>query len=242
MKNQIFRLIIFFIFGSRLMAQDVAFTRIPLIGEMAPEFTAQTTVGKIHFPDDYPMKWKILFSHPGDFTPVCSSEILQLALMQDDFDKLNAKIFVISTDGLDNHREWVKSLEAINYPGKDPIKIKFPLIPDPDLHISKKYGMLHSYTSTTRDVRGVFIIDPNDRICAVFFYPHNIGRNMEEVKRTLIALQTSEKYDVLTPVNWSPGGKVMEKNPTQNEANKAPGKRRTNPSVFPWYMSFINLP
>jgi peroxiredoxin 2/4 len=224
-------------------SQVVDNTRIPLLGEMAPEFTAQSTTGEIHFPDDYSMKWKILFSHPADFTPVCSTEILELAFMQEDFDKLNTKLIVISTDGLNSHIAWIKSLEAINYPGKDPIKIKFPLVSDPDFKISKKFGMLHSYTSTTKDIRGVFIVDPNDRVCAVFFYPQNIGRNMDEIKRTLIALQTSEKYDVLTPANWTPGGDVLKKlKGNQEETNSSQKKGGTNMSVFPWYMNFIKLP
>jgi peroxiredoxin 2/4 len=242
--KKVFSLLFFtMILVGQLWPQAIDNTRIPLLGELAPEFTAQSTTGEIHFPDDYSMKWKILFSHPADFTPVCSSEILQLASMQEDFDKLNTKIIVISTDGLNSHIAWVKSLETINYPGKEPEKIKFPLVSDPDFKISKKFGMLHSYTSTTKDVRGVFIIDPNDRICAVFFYPHNIGRNMDEIKRTLIALQTSEKYDILTPANWNPGGDVMVKNPSNHEEVKVPNKNKSsNPTIFPWYMNFIKLP
>ena len=103
--------------------------------------------------------------------------------------------------------------------------------------------MLHSYTSNTRDIRGVFIIDPNDRVCAVFFYPQNIGRNMEEVKRTLIALQTSDKYNVLTPANWSPGCDVMVKSPAvHDEAKNQEKKENHKASNFPWYMNFIKLP
>jgi peroxiredoxin 2/4 len=243
MKKLVIQSVLYLFLGSRLFAQDAAGFHIPLIGEMAPEFTAQSTQGKIHFPDDYPMKWKILFSHPADFTPVCSTEILQMALMEDEFTRLNAKIFVVSTDGIQSHKDWVRSLESIDYPGKNPIRITFPLISDTNYSISKKYGMLHSYTSTTRDIRGVFIIDPNDRICAVFFYPHNIGRNLEEIKRTLIALQTSDKYNVLTPVNWSPGGKVLEKEPVQHKGAPEPEKKKSNGSpVYPWYMNFITIP
>jgi peroxiredoxin 2/4 len=244
MKKLVISLILIVIFTGRLLAQETTDARIPLLGEMTPEFTAQSTEGKLHFPNDYAMKWKILFSHPADFTPVCSSEILQLASMQEEFNKLNTKIVVLSTDGLSSHIAWVKSLEQISYPGKDPVKINFPLVPDADFKISRKYGMLHSYTSNTKDIRGVFIINPNDRICAVFFYPENIGRNMDEIKRTLIALQTSEKYDVLTPVNWNPGGDVMLKNPStasdvQHNLQKAELSGYTQ---FPWYMTFIKLP
>lgn len=243
MKKLAFLFIINMIFVVHLRSQDKENTRIPLLGEMSPEFTGQSTTGNIHFPDDYFMKWKILFSHPADFTPVCSSEILQLASMQDEFDKLNTKIVVVSTDGLSSHIAWIKSLETVRYPGKETVKIKFPLVSDPDFKISKKFGMLHSYTSTTRDIRGVFIIDPNDRICAVFFYPQNIGRNLEEIKRTLIALQTSEKYAVLTPANWIPGCDVMVKNTALYEEAQIQDKT-VNPIVsnFPWYMCFKKLP
>ena len=230
------------IFTIDCWSQDKENSRIPLLGEMSPEFTAQSTFGKIHFPNDYYMKWKILFSHPADFTPVCSTEILQLAAIQDEFEKLDAKLFVISTDGLSSHIAWVKSLETISYPGSTPVKIKFPLISDSDLKISKQFGMIHSYSSTTRDVRGVFIIDPNDRISAVFFYPNNIGRNIDEIKRTLIALQTAEKHNVLTPANWNPGKAVLEKPKTgQNEISEQEKKDKQSNSPFPWYMVFKNL-
>lgn len=228
--------------SDRIFSQEKENSRIPLLGEMSPEFTAQSTMGKIHFPNDYYMKWKILFSHPADFTPVCSTEILHLAAVQDEFEKLDAKLLVISTDGLNSHIAWVKSLETISYPGSTPVKIKFPLISDSDLKISKKFGMIHSYTSSTRDVRGVFIIDPNDRVSAVFFYPNNIGRNIDEIKRTLIALQTAEKHNVLTPANWVPGNPVLEIPKTEQKEVSQKEKQSKQPdSAFPWYVIFRNL-
>jgi len=228
--------------ATTLWSQESKDTRIPLIGEMAPEFTAESTTGRIHFPDDYYMKWKILFSHPADFTAVCSSEILELAAMQKDFDKLNTKIVVVSTDGLSSHMEWVRSLETVKYKGKDPVKIKFPLVTDSNLEISRKYGMIHSYTSTTRDIRGVFIIDPSDKVCAVFFYPLNVGRNLDEIKRTLIALQTAEDTKVLTPANWNPGQDVMIQAPKTNAEAESLAKKK-DPDLYSvtWYMWFKKL-
>lgn len=235
-------ILIFIITASQGWSQNNDPTRIPLLGDLAPEFTAQTTTGKINFPTDYEMKWKIIFSHPADFTPVCSSELLELATMQEEFNKLKTQIMVLSTDGLSSHMAWVQSLETISYPGDEPIKIAFPLIADPDFRISKKYGMIHSYTSNTRDVRGVFIIDPSDRIAAIFFYPMNVGRNMDEIKRTLIALQTAEKYDVLTPANWIPGEKVMVHSPdTQQEAEKMEQKKDKELTSLSWFMWFKEL-
>ena len=151
MKKNIIIMIMCVMATSHVWSQKTNNTRIPLLGEMTPEFTVQTTTGKLKFPEDYPMKWKIIFSHPADFTPVCSSELLQLATMQDDFDRLNTKIMVLSTDGLSSHMAWVQSLETSSYPGDEPVKIAFPPIPDPDHKISKMFGMIHSYTSNTRN-------------------------------------------------------------------------------------------
>ncbi|HPT11387.1 MAG TPA: redoxin domain-containing protein, partial [Bacteroidales bacterium] len=151
--------------------------RIPLIGEKAPSFTAESTNGPITFPDDFGGKWKILFSHPQDFTPVCSSELLELAYLQKEFDKMDVKIAVVSTDELDRHVQWKKALEEITYKGRPAQKIKFPLIEDKSLVVSKMYGMIHEATNNTKDVRGVFIIDPDDVIQAIYFYPMSVGRN-----------------------------------------------------------------
>ncbi|MEE4260371.1 MAG: peroxiredoxin [Bacteroidales bacterium] len=222
-----------------LHAQENETYRIPLIGEKAPSFTGQSTEGTIHFPDDYFGHWKILFSHPADFTPVCSTEILELAEIQDDFSKLDTKLVVMSTDGLNSHIEWVRSLHGIKRYDRESITIEFPLVSDPDLEISKKYGMLHPTYSTTRDVRGVFIIDPEDKICATFFYPASTGRNMEEIKRVLIALQTSAKRNVLTPANWQPGDDVLIDSPESIEAaEKLAAKNNPDLYSLEWYLWF----
>jgi peroxiredoxin 2/4 len=242
MKAIYYVLMMLFLCSGTLFSQEVKDTRIPLIGEMAPEFTAESTMGKINFPGDYYMKWKILFSHPADFTPVCSTEILELAAMQDEFSKLNTKVVVLSVDGLNSHMEWVRSLETIKYKGHDLVKIKFPLVSDHDLVISRKYGMVHSYVSTSRDVRGVFIIDPSDKIRAIFFYPNDVGRNLNEIERTLVALQTAEKKNVVMPANWEPGQDVMIKSPkTAEEAEKL--SKKNDPGLYSvaWYMWFKKL-
>ncbi len=193
---------------------------IPLIGEPAPAFNQNSTMGSINFPIAYPGKWKILFSHPSDFTAICSTEILELADMQDEFDQLNTYIFVLSTDGINSHLEWIRSLESIEFKDKKQVKINFPLISDSDMSVSKKYGMIHQFSSTTKDIRGVFIINPDDKIAAIFYYPNNVGRNLEEIKRTLIALQTIEKFNILTPANWEPGNDVMLHSPSTIEESR----------------------
>jgi peroxiredoxin (alkyl hydroperoxide reductase subunit C) len=225
-----------------VQAQESTITRIPLIGEPAPKFTAESTLGPITFPDDNNSKWTILFSHPADFTAVCSSEILELASMQNDFEKLNTRLMIISTDAVSSHIAWVKSLESFKYKDREPVKINFPLISDKSMEISRKYGMIHSYSSTTRDVRGVFIVDPDNKIEAVFFYPMNIGRNMDEIKRTLVALQTADKNNVLTPANWQPGQDVMIPSPkTSADADKLQKKNDPKLYNFSWYMWFMKL-
>jgi peroxiredoxin 2/4 len=211
MKNRIvlFGMLMLLVFN--LGAQDKSGTSIPMIGDDAPSFTAETTAGVLNFPSDYGRKWKIIFSHPRDFTPVCSSEVLTLSHMQDGFDKLNTKVAVISTDDLQKHFMWKKALEETAYKNMEPTKINFPIIDDSKLTVSRSYGMLHTSASTTKDVRGVFIISPDNKIAAIYFYPMNIGRNMDEIKRTLIALQTAGtgKDHVLTPANWQVGDDVL---------------------------------
>jgi peroxiredoxin (alkyl hydroperoxide reductase subunit C) len=200
--------------------------RIPLIGEQAPSFTAETTTGTLNFPSDYGKKWKILFSHPQDFTPVCSTEILELAHIQGELDKLGIKIAIISTDPVETHRQWKKSLESLNMDNMGPVTINFPLIGDDDIKIAKLYGMIHPETNSTRSVRGVFIIDPNNVIQAIYFYPMNVGRNTAEIIRTVEALQTSAEQStaashVLTPVNWNPGKDLLVSIPPKAQSSKA---------------------
>jgi peroxiredoxin (alkyl hydroperoxide reductase subunit C) len=214
MKKMIFIVLVLFT-ASQLWAQDKMEKkgdrnfRIPLIGEKAPSFTAQSTNGVINFPEDYSGQWKILFSHPQDFTPVCSSEILELGYLQDQFDKLHVKLVVISTDPVATHIQWKKALEELNYKDRGTVKIKFPLVDDEYLAVAKQYGMIHAPTNTTRDVRGVFIVDPDNIIQAIYFYPMSIGRSTEELVRTLTALQVATKNNVLTPADWKAGNDVL---------------------------------
>jgi peroxiredoxin 2/4 len=188
-----------------LYAQKSGSTAIPLIGSVAPSFTAQSTKGEVTFPGESVSTWKILFSHPRDFTPVCSSELLELAQKQEEFKKLGVQIFVVSTDALDQHKDWVNSLNTVKYKDRAPVAIDFPLIDDQNKKIATLYGMLHEDASTTRTVRGVFIVDPNDKIRYIGFYPMEVGRNLDEIERTVIALQTADKQHVVIPANWKPG-------------------------------------
>jgi len=183
--------------------------RIPLIGEQAPSFTAESTEGTISFPFDFGRNWKVILSHPMDFTPVCSTELIELANLQDEFENLGVRIITVSTDPLETHRQWKKTLERIEYKEYPRQKINFPIADDSNLIIAKLYGMIHLESDSNRDVRGVFIIDPENKIRAEFFYPLEVGRNMNELLRTVIALQTTEKHHVLTPANWKTGHDVL---------------------------------
>jgi len=182
---------------------------IPLIGEEAPKFKAESTKGAINFPKDFGTNWKLLVSHPQDFTPVCSSELLELAYMQEDFRDLNVDIIVISTDALYQHFNWKERIEQITYKNREPVEINFHMVEDKKTSIAYKYGMLHYRVSTTEYVRGVFVVDPDNIVRLIQFYPMEIGRNMVEIKRAIMALQTNEKDGVLTPANWEPGDDVL---------------------------------
>jgi peroxiredoxin 2/4 len=211
--------------------------RIPLIGESAPEFTAETTNGVLNFPSDFGKHWKILFSHPQDFTPVCSTEILELAYLQDEFDKLGVKLAIVSTDPVSMHKQWKKALESLNLNNRGAVDIKFPIIDDENVAISKEYGMIHPETNSTKSVRGVFIIDPNNIIQAMYFYPMSVGRSTDELLRMVTALETTSGSKVMTPVNWKAGNDVLV--PYQ------PGKDLSNSSTQPegfyspsWYLTY----
>jgi peroxiredoxin (alkyl hydroperoxide reductase subunit C) len=194
-----------------LLLVGISFSQkhIPLIGSTAPSFKANSTNGVLTFPDDFGTSWKILFSHPQDFTPVCTTELLQLAYMQSEFNKLGVKIAVISVDNINQHNDWKRHLENIDFKGRGLQTINFPLFEDPDGINSIKYGMIHSPASTSKDVRGVYILDSKNNVRSINFYPMEIGRSMSEIVRIIEALQTAEEKYVSTPVDWNKGDDVL---------------------------------
>ncbi len=184
--------------------------RMPLIGDDAPAFKARTTQGEIAFPEDYQGKWVILFSHPADFTPVCTTEFMTFASMQEEFKKLNTELIGLSIDSIYAHIAWLRTIkEKIEYKNLKNIEVMFPVIEDLTMEVAKKYGMLQPNASTTQAVRAVFIIDPQAKIRAILYYPLSSGRNMEEIKRLIIALQKADQDGVATPANWQPGEDVI---------------------------------
>lgn len=215
--------------------------RIPLIGETSPSFTANATTGTVNFPADYGRNWKILFAHPQDFTPVCSSELLELANHQSEFDKLGVKLVVLSADPVSTHKEWQKALEEINFKDRGKVKIKFPLVDDENLAVSKMYGMIHPKSNSTRDVRGVYIVNPDNIIQAIYFYPVNVGRSTEEILRTVTALQTVAKSNVMTPADWKAGNDVLIPYlPSAGSDKKAPAETKDIYSIS-WFMTYKKL-
>ncbi len=235
-------LIIFCFFSYTTWAQTQSNPTGPLTSGKAPSFSASSTMGLINFPDDYFGKWKILFSHPSAFTPVCTSEIIALAQKQEEFKKLKTQLVVFSTDGLNSHVEWVKSIESIAEDEISPVKIDFPLVSDTDFAISKSYGLLQDRKDAVLNIRGVVIIDPDDRIRAFFYYPNSIGRNVDEIIRTLIALQTEDRYNVLTPANWQPGEDVLIESPGSiAESERLERRGQRNLRKVTWYMWYRRL-
>lgn len=194
---------------------------MPLIGDEAPAFKAETTFGPINFPQDYKGKWVILFSHPADFTPVCTSEIAMFSVYAKEFKKINTELLGISIDSVSSHLAWMKAIEDdIEYMGNKNFRIEFPIIADIRMEVAKKYGMLQPHSSTTKTVRSVFFIDPEGIVRASIMYPLSNGRNLDEIKRILVAMQTTDRDKVSTPANWNPGDDVVVPAPATMEELK----------------------
>jgi peroxiredoxin 2/4 len=183
---------------------------MPRIGDKAPAFKAVTTQGEITFPAQYAGSWVILFSHPADFTPVCTSEFMTFASLEDKFAKANCKLVGLSVDGLYSHIAWLRTIkEKIEYKGMKNVEVKFPLIEDITMEVARAYGMIQPGESTTKAVRAVFVIDPKGIIRAIIYYPLSLGRNFDELLRVLVALQTADAFSIATPADWRPGDDVI---------------------------------
>ena len=203
--------------------------RIPRINDVAPDFTAETTQGRINFHEWIGDGWAILFSHPKDFTPVCTTELGYMAGLQPEFAKRNCKIIGLSVDPVTNHSKWAADIEETQ--GH---RVNYPMIGDPELKIAKLYGMLPAESGATSEgrtaadnatVRTVFVIGPDKRIKLMLIYPMTTGRNFDEVLRVIDSLQLTAKHQVSTPVNWKPGEDVIISGSVSNEdaAKKYPG-------------------
>jgi peroxiredoxin (alkyl hydroperoxide reductase subunit C) len=217
--------------------------RVPLIGEDAPAFTATTTQGPINFPADYKGSWVILFSHPADFTPVCTTEFMTFAKMMPEFNRLNCKLVGLSIDSNYSHIAWLRTIrEKIKYKDMKNIEVTFPLIADVKMDVAKKYGMVQPSADDTKAVRAVFFIDPKAKIRALIYYPLSNGRNFQEIKRLLIAMQTSDKNNCATPADWQPGDDVIIPPPGScGTAKERVEKAGSDYYCLDWFMCFRKL-
>jgi peroxiredoxin 2/4 len=190
--------------------KDLQVVSMPRIGDKAPFFKAVTTQGEIIFPDQFTGSWVILFSHPADFTPVCTSEFMTFASMEEEFARWNCKLVGLSVDGLYSHIAWLRTIkEKIEYKGLKNIEVKFPLIEDITMEIARKYGMIQPGESSTKAVRAVFVVDPKGIIRTIVYYPLSLGRNFDELLRVIVALQTADAFSIATPADWRPGEDVI---------------------------------
>jgi len=241
MKKTISIIGVMFLFINVTFSQREMRQRIPLIGSQAPSFKAPSTNGPISFPDDFGKDWKVLFSHPRDFTPVCSSEILELAYHQKEFRELGVHIVVMSVDRLASHRSWKADLEDVSRNGRGKVKIEFPLVVDSSSVNSYSYGMIDPQSINNQSIRGVFFIDPENKIKAFLFYPNEVGRNIDEIIRMLKALQAQYSHqNTVMPANWQPGDEAMIPILTKEDKEELQTPE-SNIHFINWYMIYRKL-
>lgn len=213
--------------------------RMPLIGEDAPVFKAITTQGEINFPEDYKGKWVILFSHPADFTPVCTTEFMTFASMIDEFKAINTELVGLSVDSLYAHIAWLRRIQELEWKDMKHVNVTFPLIEDIRMEVANKYGMIQPNASNTQAVRAVFVVDPNGKIRTILYYPLSTGRNFDEIKRIILALQKADSDHCATPADWRPGDDVIV--PTAGSCGTA-RERMENQSedqyCLDWFLCF----
>jgi peroxiredoxin (alkyl hydroperoxide reductase subunit C) len=201
---------------------------MPRIGELAPAFEAATTQGALKL-EDFKGSWLILFSHPADFTPVCTTEFMAFAKIYPELQKRGVELLGLSVDSVSSHIAWVRNVEE-----KAGVKIPFPIVADLNKEVSLAYGMIHPGDSKTETVRCVFIIDPNQKVRTILYYPLSTGRNMDEIVRIIDALQTVDKHGVATPADWRPGDEVVV--PPPNTQEMAEERLKQGYKCVDWYL------
>ena len=213
--------------------------RLPLIGDKAPAFQALTTNGTVNFPEDYKGNWVLFFSHPSDFTPVCTTEFMTLSSMKEEFQKMNVSLLGLSVDSLYSHIAWIRKIEELEWKGMKNVKIDFPVIADLNTKVSTLYGMLQPNVSSTQAVRAVFIIDPEGIIRSIVYYPLTTGRNFDEIKRMIQALQRSDETHNSTPANWQPGDDMIVSTPiTVAAAEAGMASEKDDEYALDWFLRF----
>lgn len=213
--------------------------RLPLIGDKAPAFQALTTNGTVNFPEDYKGKWVLFFSHPSDFTPVCTTEFMTMASMKEEFQQMNVELLGLSVDSLYSHIAWIRKIEELEWKGMKNVKIDFPVIADLNTKVSTQYGMLQPNVSSTQAVRAVFVIDPEGIIRSIIYYPLTTGRNFDEIKRMIQALQKSDETHNSTPANWQPGDDLIISTPvTVSDAEAGMASTNEDEYALDWFLRF----
>jgi peroxiredoxin (alkyl hydroperoxide reductase subunit C) len=215
------------------MEEQEACATMPILGEQSPEFEAETTMGKVKL-SDYRGKWVVLFSHPADFTPVCTTEFMAFSAVADDLEALNVQLLGLSIDSVHSHLAWVRNVQE-----KMGVTIPFPIIADLDMKVAKAYGMIHPGQSSTATIRTVFFIDPEGIMRAMLYYPLSNGRYIPEIIRLIKSLQASDRYGIATPANWQPGDKVVV--PPPKNAKEMAHRLDEGYDCKDWYLCFKEI-
>jgi len=211
---------------------------MPLIGDKCPEFEAVTTQGNISFPRDFKGKWVVFFSHPADFTPVCTTEFMTFASRAKELSDINAYLVGLSVDSIPSHIAWLRRIKELEWKNMKNVDVQFPLIEDISMRIANKFGMIMPAQSNTQAVRAVFIIDPEGTIRLILYYPQSTGRNFDEIKRVVIALQKADKDKCATPADWKPGDDTIVPPPKTMGLAKEAAQLKGQQYAVDWFLCF----
>lgn len=221
------------------MEEDYIASAKPVIGEPAPAFHAVTTQGEMDFPRDFNGKWVIFFSLFTDFAPVCTTELMAFFAKTEEFREIDTELVGLSASSIYSHIEWLRRIKELSWKNIKHADISFPLVADPSMEISARYAMLHRSSSGVKTVRAVYIIDPEGCIRAMLYYPLSVGRNINEIKRMVMALQKADRERAELPADWVPGEDVILPSPrTAQAASERMEKVNENMYCLDWYLSF----
>jgi peroxiredoxin (alkyl hydroperoxide reductase subunit C) len=219
--------------------ENEAVLHMPLIGEKCPEFEAITTQGNINFPKDFNGKWIVFFSHPADFTPVCTTEFMTFAHRAKELSNINTVLVGLSVDSISAHIAWLRRIKELEWKGMKNVDVQFPLIEDISMKVANKFGMIMPGQSNTQAVRATFIVDPAGIIRLILYYPLSTGRNFDEIKRAVIALQKADKDKCATPANWQPGDDTIIPPPKSMSLAKERAELKNNKQYsLDWFFCF----
>ena len=221
------------------MCENENVLRMPLIGDKCPEFEAVTTQGNINFPTDFKGKWVVFFSHPADFTPVCTTEFMTFAHRAKELSDINTALVGLSVDSISAHIAWLRRIKELEWKDMKHVDVQFPLIEDISMKVAHKFGMIMPGQSNTQAVRAVFIIDPEGIIRLIIYYPLSTGRNFDEIKRAVMALQKADKDKCATPAGWKPGDDTIVPPPKSMKLAKERAELKSGKQYcLDWFLCF----